>query len=146
VCYERGRSLRVHPPSYCAPVLCGCAVGGGVFLLLHKASPGGEAFAYVRGRIAPHSSQGVMRKGAWGSLRVNPGLLLWIFGCTSVSCTGFFFDGRIITRKTQKSHRNTENKKNRLDGPHVVPSPVPHTEPTEINGIHEKGDRGGMSR
>jgi hypothetical protein len=56
---------------------------------------------------------------------------------------GFFFDGRIITRKTRKSHRNTENLKNRLDGTHVVPSPVPHTEPTEINGIHEMGDRGG---
>ena len=59
---------------------------------------------------------------------------------------GTLFDGRIITRKTQKSHRNTENIKNRLDETHVVPSPVPHTEPTEINGIHEKGDRGGVSR
>ena len=57
---------------------------------------------------------------------------------------GILFDGRIITRKTRKSHRNTENLKNRLDGTHVVPSPVPHTEPTEINGKHEKGDRGGL--
>ena len=24
-----------------------------------------------------------------------------------------------------------------------LPSPVPHTESTEINGMHEKGDRGG---
>jgi len=56
---------------------------------------------------------------------------------------GILFDGCIITRKTRKSHRNTENIKNRLDGTHVVSSPVPHTEPTEINGIHEKGDRGG---
>jgi len=85
------------------------------------------------------------------------------FGCTSVSCTGFFFDGRIparqslaqlrlstasptrhhtentetrkskicsakvgrVPRPTRKSHRNTENKNNRLDGTHVVPSPVP---------------------
>ena len=38
---------------------------------------------------------------------------------------GILFDGRIITRKTLKSHRNTENKKNRLDGTHVVPSPSP---------------------
>ena len=52
---------------------------------------------------------------------------------------GILFDGRIITRKTRKSHRNTENKKNRLDGTHEVPSLVPHTEPTEINGMHEKG-------
>jgi len=58
---------------------------------------------------------------------------------------GILFDGRIITRKTRKSHRNTENLKNRLDGTHVVPSPVPHTEYTEINGIHEKGDRGGVN-
>ena len=55
---------------------------------------------------------------------------------------GILFDGRIITRKTLKSHRNTENIKNRLDGTHVVPSPIPHTEPTEINGIHEKGGQG----
>ena len=27
-------------------------------------------------------------------------------------------------RPTRKSHRNTENIKNRLDGTHVVPSPV----------------------
>jgi len=59
---------------------------------------------------------------------------------------GILFDGRIITRKTRKSHRNTENKKIRLDETYVVPSPVPHTEPTEFNGIHEKGDRGGLSR
>jgi len=44
---------------------------------------------------------------------------------------GILFDDGIITRKTRKSHRNTENIKNRLDGTHVVPSPVPHTEPTE---------------
>ena len=44
---------------------------------------------------------------------------------------GILFDDRIITRKTQKSHRNTENKKNRLGWIHVVPSPVPHTESTE---------------
>ena len=44
---------------------------------------------------------------------------------------GILFDDRIITRKTRKSHRNTENKKNRLDWIHVVPSPVPHTESTE---------------
>jgi hypothetical protein len=56
---------------------------------------------------------------------------------------GILFDGRIITRNTRKSHRNTENKKNRLDGTHIVPTPVPHTEITEINGMHEKGDRGG---
>jgi hypothetical protein len=41
------------------------------------------------------------------------------------------FDGRIITRKTRKSHRNTENIKSRLDGTPVLPSPVPHTESTE---------------
>jgi len=33
---------------------------------------------------------------------------------------GILFDGRIITRKTLKSHRNTENIKNRLDGTHVM--------------------------
>ena len=59
---------------------------------------------------------------------------------------GILFDGRIITRKTLKSHRNTENITNRLDGTHVVPSPVPHTEYTEFNRIHEKGDRGGLTR
>ena len=61
---------------------------------------------------------------AWGSLRVNPGLPVWISGWNSVSCTGFS-DVNIITRKTRKSHRNTENIKNRLDETHVVPSPVP---------------------
>ena len=30
-----------------------------------------------------------------------------------------------VPRPTRKSHRNTENKNNRLDGTHVVPSPVP---------------------
>ena len=70
-------------------------------------------------------------------------------------------DGCIITRKTPKSHRNTENIKNRLDETHVVPSPVPHTETHKFatlrfarlrsaafsvqpaNENHEKGDRGG---
>jgi len=51
------------------------------------------------------------------------------FGCMSSSCTGFFFDDRIITRKTRKSHRNTENIKNRLDWIHVVPSPAPTQNP-----------------
>jgi len=51
---------------------------------------------------------------------------------------GILFDGCIITRKTQKSHRNTENKKaNRGDD--VYRPPQPHTESTEINGMHEKG-------
>ena len=36
-----------------------------------------------------------------------------------------------VPRPTRKSHRNTENKKNRLGWIHVVPSPVPHTESTE---------------
>ena len=45
-----------------------------------------------------------------------------------------------------RNHTETRKiKKNRLDGTHVVP-PVPHTESTEINGIHEKGDWGGLLR
>ena len=55
---------------------------------------------------------------------------------------GILFDGRIITRKTQKSHRNTENKKAKR-GDDVYRPPSPHTEPTEINRIHEKGEGAG---
>jgi len=54
---------------------------------------------------------------------------------------GILFDDRIITRKTRKSHRNTENIEILLSV--CCTSPVPHTESTEINGMHEKGDRGG---
>ena len=79
-------------------------------------------------------------------LSSEPGITVMDFWMYFGFVYWILFDGRIITRKTRKSHRNTENKKNRLDGTHVVPSPVPHTEPTEINGIHEKGDRGGVSR
>ena len=52
---------------------------------------------------------------------------------------GILFDGRIITRKTRKSHRNTENIKNRLSGSCRLSLPRPHTESTEINGMHEMG-------
>ena len=51
---------------------------------------------------------------------------------------GILYDGRIITRKTRKSHRNTENKKLTEVIMYIVP-PSPHTESPEINGIHEKG-------
>ena len=56
---------------------------------------------------------------------------------------GILFDGRIITRKTRKSHRNTENKKDNR-GDDVYRPPSPHTESTEINGIHEKGAGAGF--
>jgi len=40
---------------------------------------------------------------------------------------GILFDGRIITRKTRKSHRNTENKKaNRGDDVYRPPAPTPN--------------------
>jgi len=90
----RGRSLRVHPPSFCAPVFPANRIG---FVLAE------------------------------------------FFGCTSVSCTGFFFDDRIITRKTRKSHRNTENIKNRLDGTHVVPSPAPTRNPRKSTEFTKRG-------
>ena len=54
-----------------------------------------------------------------------------------------FFTGGHHTEFTEK---NTETRKSiRFDyrWTHVVPSPAPHTESTETNGIHEKGDRGG---
>jgi hypothetical protein len=73
-------------------------------------------------------------------------ITVWILWMYFGFVYGIRFDDRIITRKTRKSHRNTENKKNWLDETHVVTSPVPHTESTEINGIHEKGDRGGLLR
>ena len=95
-----------------------------------------EAFEYIRCRFAPPPFPGEQN-------RICSSGILWMY---FDFVYGILFDGRIITRKTRKSHRNTENKKNRLDENYVVPSPVPHTEPTEINGIHEKGDRGGVSR
>ena len=49
-----------------------------------------------------------------------------ISGCTSIWCTGILFDGRIITRKTRKSHRNTENKKNLLSVCCTSPAPTPN--------------------
>ena len=129
-------------------------------------SPRGEAFEYTRSRIAPpiflgctaergryphplrepgakpsSTSAVVLRPLSHGvQNRICSSGILWMYFGFKY---GILFDGRIITRKTQKSHRNTENLKNRLDETHVVPSPVPHTETTEINGIHEKGDRGG---
>ena len=57
---------------------------------------------------------------------------------------GILFDGRIITRKTRKSHRNTEKKESvGLDTCSSLPSP--HTESTEINRIHEKGAGAGWT-
>jgi len=76
-------------------------------------------------------------------LSSEPGITVMDFWMYFGFVYGILFDGRIITRKTRKSHRNTENIKSRLDGNPVVTSPVPHTESTEINGMHEKGDRGG---
>ena len=78
-----------------------------------------------------------------GKSSSEPGITVMNFWMYFGFVSGILFDSPIITRKTRNSHRNTENKKNRLDGTHIIPSPVPHTEPTEINGIHEKGDRGG---
>jgi len=52
---------------------------------------------------------------------------------------GILFDGRIITRKTRKSHRNTENIKNRLDGTHVVPSPAPTRNPRKSTEFTKRG-------
>jgi hypothetical protein len=146
----QGRSLRVHPPSFCAPhSSSGVLREGGVFHLILKANPGGEAFEYTRRRFAPPFCMGVLRKGrvyyfrcTWTTLfhvMKQIRIIVWIFGCTLVSCTGFFFDGRIITRKTRKSHRNTENLKNRLDGPHVVPSPAPTRNPRKSTEFTKRG-------
>ena len=52
---------------------------------------------------------------------------------------GILFDDRIITRKTQKSHRNTENIKNRLDWIDVVPSPAPTPNPRNSTEFTERG-------
>ena len=90
----------------------------------------------------PHYVRVYCRRGVEKSSS-EPGITVMNFWMYFGFVSGILFDGRIITRKTRNSHRNTENKKNRLDGTHIIPSPVPHTEPTEINGIHEKGDRGG---
>jgi hypothetical protein len=52
---------------------------------------------------------------------------------------GILFADRIITRKTRKSHRNTENKKNRLDGTHVVSSPAPTRNPRKSTEFTKRG-------
>ena len=52
---------------------------------------------------------------------------------------GILFDDRIITRKTRKSHRNTENKKNLLDSRPVVPSPAPTRNPRKSTEFTKRG-------
>ena len=42
-------------------------------------------------------------------------------------------------RPTRKSHRNTENIKNRLDGTHVVPSPSPTRNPRKSTEFTKRG-------
>ncbi|MFA7171785.1 MAG: hypothetical protein WC180_07395 [Candidatus Paceibacterota bacterium] len=59
---------------------------------------------------------------------------------------GILFDGRIITRKTQKSHRNTENKKNLLDWIHVVPSPAPTPNSRKSTEFTKRGQGRGYER
>jgi len=46
-----------------------------------------------------------------------------------------------VPRPTRNSTK-TRKRKNRLDGTHVIPSPVPHTKFSKINEIHEKGGQG----
>ena len=94
----------------------GCAAGGGVFLFLHKASQGGEAFEYARSRFAPPfffgcategakpsstpavvfrppSSSGVLRKGR--SLRVRPSSFFAPFFSSGVLREGAFSSSSI---------------------------------------------------
>ena len=94
-----GRSLRVHPPSFCAPL------------------PGEQN-------------------------RICSSGILWMY---FDFVYGILFDGRIITRKTRKSHRNTENKKNRLDGTHVVSSPAPTRNPRKSTEYTKRGTGAGCS-
>ncbi len=63
------------PPYFAPPFFFSCTAGGGVFLLSPYANPGAK----------PSN---------------KPEFPLWIFGCTSISCTGFFFDGRIPARQS----------------------------------------------
>ena len=52
---------------------------------------------------------------------------------------GILFDGRIITRKTRKSHRNTENKKNRSSGSCRLSSPAPTQNPRNSTEYTKRG-------
>jgi hypothetical protein len=159
-----GRSLRVHPPSFCVSFFA---------MVLRK---GGEAFEYTRRRFAfpflrwccgrgakpsstpatvlrPPSSSGVLREGAKPSstsaVVLRPPfpanrigfVLAGFFGCTLVSCMGFF-RCRCHHTKFTKNSTKTRKRKNRLDGTHIVPSPVPHTKFSKINEIHKKGGQG----
>jgi len=55
---------------------------------------------------------------------------------------GILFDGRIITRNTRKSHRNTENKKNRLSV--CCTSPAPTRNPQKSTEFTKRGAGVGM--
>ncbi len=68
-----------------------------------------------------------MRTPPGRCLRVNPGLPLWIFGCTLSSCTGFFFDDRIPARQSLAQLRSSASHPTRH-----------HTENTEITQKHGK--------
>jgi len=72
-------------------------------------------------------------------LSSEPGITVMDFRMYFGFVYGILFDGRVITRKTRKSHRNTENIKNRLDGTHVVPSPAPTRNPQNSTEFTKRG-------
>ena len=57
-----GRSLRVHPSSYCAPFFSSSVLRKRGRYYPPLATPEGRAFEYTRSRIAPLFSSGVLRK------------------------------------------------------------------------------------
>ena len=88
----------------------------------------------------------VYRDHSFSGDETNQDYRYGFFGCTSVSCKGFFLMVVSSHEIHENFHENTKNKKKWLDGTQVVPSPVPHAKFSKINEIHEKGDRGGVSR
>ena len=71
----RGRSLQVHPRSFCVSFFA---------MVLRK---GGEAFEYTRGRFAPPLCVGVLREGA--------GLLFRVYMNHSESVIRMYWDHSI---------------------------------------------------
>jgi len=128
-----GRSLRVHPRSFCAPFpanrlgfvqagLFGCTSIScmGFFRCKHHHTENTET--QIKDLLARQSLAPLR-----ASLTAHPAVASLSTCSAEAAPAGqpALAEVVCVPRPTRKSHRNTENIKNRLDGPHVVPSPVP---------------------